>query len=79
MEFEWDEKKARANLEKHGIDFQGAIRVFEAEAVLDVRSLRGSEERWKAIGVVEGVVLRSSLHMARREAPHHLGKESEAK
>ncbi len=27
--FEWDEKKATANIDKHGVDFQGAIRIFE--------------------------------------------------
>jgi uncharacterized DUF497 family protein len=57
MEFEWDETKARANLEKHGIDFQGAIAIFETEPVLEVRSERSGEERWKAIGVVDGVML----------------------
>lgn len=55
--FEWDETKAAANLEKHGIDFQGAVRIFEAGSILRVRSLRGAEERWKAIGSVEGVEL----------------------
>jgi len=32
--FEWDETKAAANLEKHGIDFQGAVRIFEAGSIL---------------------------------------------
>lgn len=55
--FEWDESKAAANLEKHGIDFQGAVRIFEAGSILRVGSPRGGEERWKAIGIVEGVAL----------------------
>jgi uncharacterized DUF497 family protein len=29
MGFEWDAAKNRANLAKHGIDFQAAIRIFE--------------------------------------------------
>lgn len=47
--------KAASNLEKHGIDFQGAVRIFETEAILWVYSERQGEGRWKAIGVVEGV------------------------
>ncbi|MYG09522.1 MAG: BrnT family toxin [Rhodobacteraceae bacterium] len=27
--FEWDENKRLSNLEKHKIDFNGAIRIFE--------------------------------------------------
>lgn len=28
MDFEWDERKRRLNLEKHGVDFLDAIQVF---------------------------------------------------
>jgi uncharacterized DUF497 family protein len=28
MEFEWDEKKSRANKSKHGIDFNAAIELW---------------------------------------------------
>lgn len=28
MEFDWDEKKASANIEKHGVSFQEAATVF---------------------------------------------------
>jgi uncharacterized protein len=31
MAFDWDPKKDRDNLEKHGISFTDAIRVFDAE------------------------------------------------
>jgi uncharacterized protein len=55
-EFEWDEAKATSNLEKHGIDFEDAIGIFEGP-VLEVRSDRQGEERWKAIGTAEGVEL----------------------
>jgi uncharacterized protein len=53
-EFEWDETKAEANLEKHGVAFYIAERIFESE-VLEELARGGSEQRWKAIGVVEGV------------------------
>ncbi|HUE95383.1 MAG TPA: BrnT family toxin [Longimicrobiaceae bacterium] len=53
MEFEWDENKAKNNLQKHGIDFEDAIGVFEG-AVLEIRSDRDGEERYEAIGVLNG-------------------------
>jgi len=55
-EFEWDETKANANITKHGIDFQGAIRIFEDFFVV-IPSDRPQEERWKAIGAVDDVVI----------------------
>jgi uncharacterized DUF497 family protein len=33
MEFEWDEDKRLSNLEKHGIDFLGARRIWEGVPV----------------------------------------------
>lgn len=54
MGFEWNDGKAEANLEKHGIDFEDAIRVFESPT-LEVRSDREGEERWKAVGLLEGI------------------------
>jgi uncharacterized DUF497 family protein len=53
MQFEWDPKKARANLRKHGVSFDEAATVF-----LDDLSLTGddpdhsvSEERFVTFGV----------------------------
>lgn len=54
LEFEWNDSKAEANLEKHGIDFEDAIGVFEGP-VLEVRSDQKGEIRWKAIGLLEGL------------------------
>ena len=54
MEFEWSSDKAEANLAKHRIDFEDAIAIFE-RATLEVRSDREGEERWKAIGLLEGI------------------------
>lgn len=56
MEFEWDPKKAQANLEKHGVDFEDAIGIFEGPT-LEHRSDRNNEERGQAIGEIGGVVL----------------------
>jgi uncharacterized DUF497 family protein len=50
--FEWDDDKSRANLDKHGIDFDDASEVFYGPAVLR-QSDRNNEERWIAIGFLE--------------------------
>jgi hypothetical protein len=47
--FEWDEDKNRANLVKHGIDFEDASEVFYGPVIIR-GSNRNSEERWVAIG-----------------------------
>jgi uncharacterized DUF497 family protein len=52
-EFEWDERKRKSNLDKHGIDFEDAIAIFEGET-LESRSDEQDEARWKAIGKLEG-------------------------
>ena len=53
MPFEWDEAKRLGNVEKHGIDFIRAQRIFDGPVL--VRHLPyGSEDRWIAIGLVDG-------------------------
>ncbi len=56
MEFEWDEQKRVSNLGKHGIDFEDAIGIFQGP-VLENRSDRGSEQRWLAVGEIEGELI----------------------
>ncbi len=48
-EFEWDEDKSKANLVKHGIDFDDASEVFYGPVTVK-GSNRNNEERWIAIG-----------------------------
>jgi len=52
MEFEWDEVKFRSNLEKHGVAFDQAARIFNGPVLrqLDPRSY--AEERYSSIGRV---------------------------
>jgi hypothetical protein len=53
MPFEWDEAKRLGNIEKHGIDFIRAQRIFDGPVL--VRQLPyGREDRWIAIGLVDG-------------------------
>jgi uncharacterized DUF497 family protein len=53
MEFEWDESKRRANIEKHGYDFANADRIL-GHAHVRVRSRHPAEVRWFAIGQLDG-------------------------
>ena len=55
--FEWDERKRRANLEKHGLDFDD-VRRFEWEtAVTFVDDRRDyGEARYRAYGYLDGRV-----------------------
>jgi uncharacterized DUF497 family protein len=53
LEFEWDEAKARINLEKHGVSFLTASAIFLNERLerIDDRKEYG-ELRWIALGRV---------------------------
>jgi hypothetical protein len=53
MPFEWDEAKRLGNIEKHGIDFIRAQRIFDGP-VLARQLPYQSEDRWIAIGLVDG-------------------------
>lgn len=55
-EFEWDSTKRKANLKKHGIDFADATRIFQ-EPFLVVPSPRGGEERFVALGDLDGRII----------------------
>ena len=51
MVFEWDPRKAAANLRKHGVRFADAISVLEDEKGLTVIDQSSGEERWVTIGM----------------------------
>ena len=58
MEFEWDEQKRQANIEKHGIDFYRAKQIWDGE-VLEIPSPQSErrEQRFIAWGLMEGKVI----------------------
>lgn len=56
-EFEWDESKRRLNLEKHNIDFAGALRIFEDKYRIEAELIKNNELRYITMGEVENVVL----------------------
>jgi uncharacterized protein len=47
--FEWDERKARANLRKHGVDFAEAPTVFQDVRAITVADDGPGEERYVTI------------------------------
>ena len=58
MEFEWDLVKNERNIEKHGIDFADAVRIFERPTLTAVDNRRDyGEKRIAAMGTVEDVIL----------------------
>ncbi|HUL11434.1 MAG TPA: BrnT family toxin [Methylococcaceae bacterium] len=54
MQFEWDEQKRLSNLDKHGLDFLDVWAVFEDKHVIVPSNHDENEERFLAIGVLEG-------------------------
>lgn len=53
MNFEWDEDKNRANIRKHGFDFNDAWEIFD-NFLLDEPDTRQyyGEQRWSGIGLL---------------------------
>ncbi len=54
--FEWDDVKFEANIAKHGIDFTDAIAIFDGNK-WETPSVKSDEERVKAVGYCEGILL----------------------
>ena len=68
MEFEWNADKAALNLQKHGVTFEEAARVFldgERLEIYDGRENYG-EDRWATIGQVYAAIL-YVVYTVRRE------------
>ncbi|MGH8352198.1 MAG: BrnT family toxin [Pseudomonas sp.] len=61
MRFEWDEAKNRINIQKHGIDFNDAVDIFNHPLLALPDEREGyDEERWIALGWIRtllGVVV----------------------
>lgn len=50
MEFEWNGRKARENLRKHGIDFADAVTVLEDPLAVTITDDIADEERFVTVG-----------------------------
>lgn len=51
MSYEWDSKKAVANLRKHGVDFADAIAVLEDDSALTAVDDNPDEKRFATVGM----------------------------
>jgi len=58
MRFEWDEKKRKDNIRKHGLDFVDAWKIFTnpVRRNLDDREDYG-EDRWIGIGMLDARII----------------------
>lgn len=58
MKFEWDEEKNKINLEKHGINFETAMLVFNDSQRIEIYDVEHSihEDRYNTIGMVHDVL-----------------------
>jgi uncharacterized protein len=65
VRFEWDPKKDRANIVKHGVAFDEACKVFsDPHVIIREDSVVEGEQRLHAIGYVERVL---RVHALREE------------
>jgi uncharacterized protein len=55
MDFEWDEEKRLANIEKHGIDFIDAAVLFDNPYLIAAAKTVDGEKRWLATGLIEEI------------------------
>ena len=51
-EFEFDEAKSQANLDKHGIDFVAAQRLWKDPYLLEIRANSEDEPRFLLVGKI---------------------------
>ena len=58
LKFEWDEDKNQLNLQKHGIDFETAMFVFNDLQRIEIYDMEHSinEDRYNTIGMVNDVL-----------------------
>lgn len=65
--YEWDDDKNRKNVEKHGIDFETAKRIFDSP-IVSRRDLRKdyNEIRYVSIGIIDQVAMIVVVHTNRQ-------------
>ncbi len=58
IDFEWDDNKAESNQRKHNVSFELAIQAFfDENCITQTDFIKDGEQRWKTLGLVNGVVL----------------------
>jgi uncharacterized protein len=64
VEFEWDPAKAAANLRKHDVLFETAIRIFSDAFLFEINEEDfGDEMRYNIVGEVDGRLLHVTYTM----------------
>ncbi|MBI5825611.1 MAG: BrnT family toxin [Chloroflexi bacterium] len=65
--FDWDPVKARQNLQKHGVSFERAARIFKDQFAISIYDDEHSEneDRWVTIGAEANEVLLVVIHTFR--------------
>jgi len=66
MKFEWDTVKNQSNIEKHGVSFEDASKIFQGFTLdaIDERFSYG-EERIVSIGIISGIAIIVVAHTDR--------------
>ena len=67
MQIVWDDDKNRRNKAKHNVSFELASCVFEDEFHVSNLDPNDTEERWRTLGVVKGVVTLHVVHTVKEE------------
>lgn len=58
MNFEWNERKNEANIDKHGFDFADAHRIFDLPMAVELDECDDyGEDRWIGTGMLDGRVV----------------------
>ena len=52
QQFEWDDNKATKVLNKHNIDFEDMVQIFEGQQFI-YQSDQNGEVRWTTVGILE--------------------------
>ena len=66
--FTWDKNKDAANIRKHGVSFETAVRAFsDPYAVKLFDQHIDTEDRWHMLGMVEGNLLLLTVHTTEEE------------
>ncbi len=66
--YEWDDDKNRKNVEKHGIDFETAKRIFDSPIVSRRDERKDYNEiRYVSIGIIDQVAIIVVVHTNRQD------------
>lgn len=66
MKFEWDDNKNSSNIEKHGVSFEQAAKIFDGFTVTNIDSREDyGEEREISIGMLDGIAVLVVVHTDR--------------